>query len=98
MNLLQTHFKEVAEVKADSKNRISLGRKLQATAKHYRLYQDSSTGKILLEPLLVIPVSEPWLNKNLKAKKSVERGIAQAKAGKLVKTNEDFTKYIEDAE
>ncbi|MBF0491701.1 MAG: hypothetical protein HQM15_02865 [Deltaproteobacteria bacterium] len=96
--LLQTNFKEVAEVKADSKNRISLGRKIQSIAKHYRLYQESSTGKILLEPLHVIPVSEPWLKKNLKAKKSVERGITQAKAGRLIKITEDFTKYIEDPE
>ncbi len=97
-SFIQTDFKEVTEVKADSKNRISLGRKVQPIAKHYRVYQDSSTGKILLEPLLVIPVSEPWLNKNPKAKKSVERGIVQAKAGRLTKINEDFTKYIDDSE
>ncbi len=88
----QTDFQEVAEIKADSKNRISLGRKINSSAKHYRVYQDSSTGRILLEPLLVLPISEPWLNKNPKARKSVERGLAQAKAGKLMKASEDFSK------
>lgn len=97
-SFIQADFKEVAEIKADSKNRISLGRKIRSIAKHYRLYQDPSTGRILLEPLLVVPLSEPWLEKNPKAKKSVERGIAQAKAGQLIEAGEDFSKYIDDSE
>ncbi|MBI2336234.1 MAG: hypothetical protein HYU97_05690 [Deltaproteobacteria bacterium] len=99
MNLLgQSDFREVAEVKADSKNRISLGRKVRSTSKHYRVYQDFSTGKILLEPLIVVPLSEPWLETHPKAKASVERGLAQAKAGRLVKAKEDFSKYLSDSE
>lgn len=93
-SLAQMNFEEVAEVKADSKNRISLGHKVRHPAKHYRVYQESSTGKILLEPLVMVPISEPWLDKNLKAKASVERGLAQAKAGRLIKAKEDFSKYI----
>lgn len=96
MNLsTQMDFKEVAEVKSDSKNRISLGRKIKQMAKHYRVFQEPLTGKILLEPLVVLPISEPWLDKNPKAKASLERGIAQAKAGKLIKAKEDFSKYID---
>lgn len=95
--LQQADFQQVAEIKADSKNRISLGRKIQSGAKHYRVYQESSTGRILLEPLMVIPVSEPWLDKNPEAKKSLERGLTQAKAGKLIKSSEDFSKYVDDA-
>lgn len=95
---LQGDFQEVAEIKADSKNRISLGRKIQFSAKHYRVYQDPSTGRILLEPLLIVPISEPWLDKNPEAKKSVERGLAQLKSGKLIKASEDFSKYVDNTE
>jgi hypothetical protein len=77
-------LKEVAEVRADSKNRISLGRKVRLAAKHFRVLQDKSSGLIILEPLVVIPLSEPWLEHAPEAKASVERGLAQAKARKLV--------------
>ncbi len=90
------NFKEITEVKADSKNRISLGRQIGSLARHYRVYQESSTGRILLEPLVVIPLSEPWLDHHPEAKKSVERGLAQAKVGRLVKIEEDFSKYSDD--
>ncbi len=96
-SLAHVNFEEIAEVKADSKNRISLGRKVRSLAKHYRVYHDSSTGKILLEPLVMLPISEPWLDKNPKSKAAVERGLAQAKAGRLVKAKEDFAKYIDAA-
>ena len=87
----------IAEVKADSKNRISLGRKVRLAARHYRVLQDHTSGRIILEPLAVIPISGPWLNHSPKAKASVERGLADAKAGRLVNAPEDFSKYI-DAE
>ena len=74
----------VAEVKADSKNRISLGRKVKLSARHYRVLQDRASGRIVLEPLAMIPLSEPWLDRTPKAKASVERGLADAKAGRLV--------------
>ena len=83
-------LEEVAEVKADSKNRISLGRKVKLAARHYRVLQDRASGRIVLEPLAVIPLSEPWLERAPKAKASVERGLADAKAGRLVDAPEDF--------
>ena len=98
MTIAQMNFKEVAEVKSDSKNRISLGRNIRHPAKHYRVYQEISTGRILLEPLAVVPVSEHWLDDNPKAKASLERGLAQAKAGRLIKSKEDFSKFIDYAE
>ena len=86
-------LEEVAEVKADSKNRISLGRKVKLAARHYRVLQDRVSGRIVLEPLAVVPLSEPWLDRSPKAKASVERGLADAKAGRLVDVPEDFSKY-----
>jgi predicted transcriptional regulator len=96
MNALKkANFEEVADVRTDSKNRISLGRKLRHLARHYRVYQDRTTGKILLEPLAVIPVSDPWLERSPEAKASLERGLADAKAGRLVDASEDFSKYVD---
>ena len=86
-------LEEVAEVKADSKNRISLGRKVRLAARHYRVLQDRTSGRIVLEPLAVIPISEPWLDRAPAAKASVERGLADAKAGRLAVAPEDFSKY-----
>src|ERR1022692_2591340 len=86
-------LEEVAEVKADSKNRISLGRKIKLTARHYRVLQDRGSGRIVLEPMAMIPLSESWLERSPKAKASVERGLADAKAGRLVDAPEDFSKY-----
>ena|ERR1035437_8718016 len=88
-------LEEVAEVRADSKNRISLGRKVRLAARHYRVFQDRASGRIILEPLAVIPISEPWLGRSPKSKSSVERGLADAKAGRLVDAPEDFSKYID---
>jgi len=86
-------LEEVAEVKADSKNRISLGRKVRLAARHYRVLQGRASGRIILEPLAVIPLSEPWLNRSPKARASVERGLADAKARRLVDAPEDFSRY-----
>ena len=66
------HFEKIAEIKADSKNRISLGRKIRRKAQHYRVYQDPASGRILLEPMAVVPISEPWLDYAPEAKASVE--------------------------
>jgi len=81
----------VAEVKADSKNRISLGRKIKLTARHFRVFQDRGSGRIVLEPMAMIPLSESWLERSPKAKASVERGLADAKAGRLVDAPENNT-------
>ena len=91
-----TDLEEVAEVKADSKNRISLGRKVKLSSRHYRVFQDRTSGRIILEPLAIIPISEPWLNHSPKAKASVERGLADAKARRLVDAGVDFSKYIDE--
>jgi len=95
MNLMPSfHFEKVAEIKADSKNRISLGHKIRRKAHHYRIYQDLDSGRILLEPMAVVPISEPWLDHAPQAKASVERGLADAKKGRLLKAPEDFSKYV----
>ncbi len=87
------NLEEITEVQADSKNRISLGRRVKLAARRYRVLQDRSSGRIVLEPLVVIPLSEHWLDHSPKAKATLERGLADAKAGRLVDAPEDFSKY-----
>ena len=89
-------LEQIADVKADSKNRISLGRKVKLSARHYRVFHEPSSGRIILEPLAVVPLSEPWLDSSPKAKSSVERGLADAKARRLVNPTEDYSKYVEN--
>jgi predicted transcriptional regulator len=88
-------WREVAKVRADSKNRISLGRKVKLAARRFRLYQHRVSGRILLEPMAIIPLSEPWLDRSPEGRASLERGLADAKAGRLVNVPEYLSKYTD---
>jgi len=91
-NLLRDmNFMEITETKADSKNRVTL-RHCSIKAHHYKVYENQA-GQIVLDPQASIPTSELWLFKNKKALHSVMEGLSQAKAGKLVKSTEDYSKY-----
>lgn len=93
--LKDSHFEEIAEVKPDTKNRIALGQKLAHKANFYRVYQNDA-GQIVLDPLETIPAHEAWLFRNKQASASVLKGLDQARQGKLVKSKEDFSKYLKD--
>ncbi|MGE0266820.1 MAG: hypothetical protein AB7S78_00010 [Candidatus Omnitrophota bacterium] len=89
-------FEEIAEVKVDSKNRITLGKGGKLTkAKIYKLYLND-IGQIILDPQVTIPAHEQWLFKNKKAKKMVQSGLDEAKEGRLVDAPEDYSKYLDD--
>jgi hypothetical protein len=92
--LRDTHFTEIAETKPDSKHRVTLG-KLPMKAHHYKIFINEA-GQIVLDPQMTIPAAELWLFQNKKALGSVIRGLADAKAGRLVRTKEDFSKYIDE--
>ena len=91
--LKDSHFEEIAEVKPDAKNRILLGRRVTHPSGFYRVYQNDA-GQIILDPLETIPAHEAWLFRNKKAAVSVLKGLDQARRGKLVKSKEDFSKYL----
>ena len=92
--LRDTHFTEIAETKPDSKNRVTLG-KLPMKAHHYKVFVNEA-GQIVLDPQLSIPAAEMWLFENKKALASVVGGLADAKGGRIVKSKEDFAKYLDD--
>lgn len=90
-----SQFEEVAEVKVDSKNRITLGKNKVMKINIYKVYRNT-IGQIILDPQITIPAHEQWLFKNKKAAKMVQAGLEDAKQGRLVKAPEDYSKYVDD--
>jgi hypothetical protein len=88
-------FVALDEVKADSKNRVSLGRKIRLKAKFYKVFQNA-LGQIVLDPMETIPAHEAWLFRNPAAIESVRKGLGDLKQGKVNKAKESFSKYVED--
>ena len=66
-------------LQADAKGRIALGAKYAGVL----FLEIEKNGIIVLEKAAIIPERELWLHKKKKAKKSVLKGIEQAKKGKL---------------
>jgi hypothetical protein len=87
-------FEPYGEVRVDSKNRISIGKTEGTKITSYRVYRNSS-GQFILDPQVTIPAHEAWLYQNPKALATVKKGVEAARAGKLVKAPEDYSKYID---
>ena len=78
-------------LRPDAKGRITLGKLADGVSSYRaRLQKD---GKIVLEPFVEIPAEERWLWENKGALESVRRGIADAKAGRVVSLG-SFKKYL----
>ncbi len=75
-------------VKPDSRNRISLPKKLVKEGITYHVYVNSH-GQIILDPQVTIPASEAWLFSDPAALASVRQGLAEAKEGKVSKVSLD---------
>ncbi len=88
------HFEEIAEVRADSKNRVTLGRKGSAKATIYKVYRNR-IGQIILDPRVTISAYEQWLFKNPQVSKMVQAGLEDARKGRVVKAREDYSKYTD---
>ncbi|MBI2495240.1 MAG: hypothetical protein HYW10_01525 [Candidatus Omnitrophica bacterium] len=59
----------------------------------FRVYRNAH-GQIVLDPMVSIPAHEAWLFKNKRASALVQRGLEDAKRGRLVKAKEDYAKYV----
>ena len=89
-------FVEIAEVRADGKNRVQLGRKVKGSqTRLYRVYQNVH-GQIMLDPQVMVPASEAWLFQNKQAAQMIKNGLEDARYGKVTRAKEDFSKYTED--
>ncbi len=83
---------------ADSKGRIVLG---GAFANRPVIVEQVSETEIVIKMARVIPESEAWLYGNAVALNSVRKGLAQARAGEVVKgpelkADEAFAAELED--
>lgn len=83
------------ETEPDKKRRISLGAAIKTPAGvRYRVMQNE-LGPILLDPVKTVPADEAWVYENPDRIASIQRGIAQAEAGKLISIE---LETIEDGE
>ena len=91
--LKNAQFEEVAEVKVDSKSRITLSKSKDTIKTNiYKVYRNP-IGQIILDPQVTIAAHEQWLFKNKEAAKQVKAGLEDAKKGRVLKAREDFSKY-----
>jgi hypothetical protein len=83
----------------DSKFRICLGNLLSKEERDqlssFRVSRQSD-GKIVLDPLIEIPAREHWIYKNPKALASLMKGIEDAKAGRIVEMDIDFSQFLDE--
>lgn len=77
-------------VQTDSKGRLNLGKDF---ASSFFLIEEKEKGELTLTKAAVIPESELWLYKNQKALDSVQRGVDQARKGKLKKNAIDLDEF-----
>ena len=93
-NLLKdAEFEELAETRLDTKHRVSLGKILSGPITSFRIYRNAH-GQIILDPLVSIPAHEAWLFKNKRAVRLVQRGLEEAKRGRVMKAKEDYAKHV----
>ena len=94
--LKKQDFEQVSEVRPDGKHRVSLG-KIEASpaATAYKVYVNSA-GQIILDPQVSVPASEAWIFKNKAVSQALEKGLDDAKAGRVRKAREDYSKYVSD--
>ena len=80
----------------DAKKRVTLGDSVPKDLKidSYEVLVGEN-GDVLLRPMTHIPARERWIYENPKVYESIKKGLAQAKAGKLVKVD-DVAKFLED--
>src|SRR4051812_42019033 len=94
--VLREPVEPYGEVRVDAKNRITLRpNKGSLKVSSYKVYRNS-LGQYILDPQVTVPAHEAWLFQNEKAKAAVKKGLQDARAGKLVKPKEDFSKYTQE--
>lgn len=91
--------KQKATVSMDDKQRICLTRVLSKEEREnfnsFRIYRDK--GKIVLEPVVLVPEKDHWIYKDRKALISLMKGIKDAEEGRLHDLG-SFAQYAEEDE
>ncbi|MCD6080866.1 MAG: hypothetical protein J7J54_05395 [Candidatus Omnitrophica bacterium] len=100
INTLREAFILVEKKSIDSKNRLTLGRKIlklinaHTGAKEFQIFYGED-GDILLRPVVSIPSKEAWIYRNPKVIKAIREGLSEAKQGRLEKIK-DLDKFLKD--
>lgn len=91
--------KHTDKIQMDNKYRICLGSFLSKEEREllssFRVSRQED-GKIVLDPLVEIPAREHWIYKNPEAFASLMRGIEDAKNGRIVDVDIDFSQFLDD--
>lgn len=93
--LKDAQFEAVTDARVDAKRRVTLGRLVASQVTGFRVYRNAH-GQIILDPLVAIPAHEAWLFQNARAASMVQRGLDEAKRGRLRKAKEDFSKHLDE--
>lgn len=91
--LKDAEFEEIAETRVDSKHRVALGRSIPSQVTSFKVYRNAH-GQVILDPMVSLPAHEAWLFKNKRASALVQQGLEDAQRGRLVKSKEDFSRYV----
>ena len=91
--LKDAEFEALAETRLDAKHRVTLGKILSGQVTSFRVYRNAH-GQIVLDPMVSIPAHEAWLFKDKRASRLVQRGLEDAKRGRLVKAREDYARHV----
>jgi hypothetical protein len=78
-------------VRPDAKGRIALG-KLAKNVSSFRVHVEAD-GRLVLEPFAEIPMRERWIYENPEISASIDRGITDVKAGRVISRG-SFKKYL----
>lgn len=90
--------KDTHKIQMDDKCRVCLGSFLSKEEKeHLSSFRVSrqEDGKIVLDPQVEIPAREHWIYKNPAALASLMRGIEDAKTGRIVDVDIDFSQFLD---
>jgi hypothetical protein len=87
------------KIQMDDKYRICLGSFLSKEEREQLSsfpVSRQENGKIVLDPLVEIPAREHWIYKNPKALASLMIGLEDAKNGRIVDVDIDFSQFVDD--
>lgn len=91
--LKDREFEELDETRVDAKHRVTLGKILRGPVTSFRVYRNAH-GQIILDPMVSIPAHETWLFRNKRAAALVQRGLEDARRGRLIHAKEDYARHV----
>ena len=98
---INSSFHLAGKTTLDSKKRITLGNKILVRKPLSKMKIDSfnifinDEGNILLIPLVNIPSRELWVHQNPEVMKDIQKGLKEAKEGKVTKVK-DLDEFFDE--